>query len=244
VTAPADVAVLVLHEVGDAGGERWRVALEDAGWPGPVLAPDLPGHGGEPPPVGGSYEPMDGAYVAVRTPGGLPPSGPGPVVVGLGTSGWAAHVLALGGRASALVLVDGLGGPWTDPRTAIRAGRDWLRAIAADAAAVATPPPGQRDPRTAHGVPAHGSRRLVERAAAATPVPALVVESRRSPVDFGDAEALAASFAAGAQAVRVAEPDPAAVAAIVVAWAARTVLPGPAVPGAPAPSPGMSNRPG
>ena len=37
------------------------------------------------------------------------------VVVGVGHNGAAAQVLALGGRAAGLVLVDGLGGPWLGP---------------------------------------------------------------------------------------------------------------------------------
>ncbi|MDQ1403301.1 MAG: hypothetical protein QOG03_1617, partial [Actinomycetota bacterium] len=48
-----ELPVLVLHDVGDErGGEPWRQALGTAGWSGPVLAPDLPGHAGAPPPIG------------------------------------------------------------------------------------------------------------------------------------------------------------------------------------------------
>jgi len=216
-----DRPALVLHEIGDpGGGGPWRAALEDAGWRGVVLAPDLPGHGAEPPPVGGNYELMDPAYAAVRALGAAGRGDDRPVVIGVGTSGWSAHVLALGGRASGLVLVDGLGGPWADPRTVIAGGRDWLRAIADDPAAVAPPPPGTLDPRAGHGVPPHGSRRLVERAAAATPVPTLLVESAGSPLARSDVDAVAALFPGVAGVVEVARPAPAAVAAaLVTAWA-------------------------
>ena len=54
--------VLVLHDAGEEGaGAPWRAALAEAGWPGPVLAPDLPGHGEAPAPCGGAYELMDAA---------------------------------------------------------------------------------------------------------------------------------------------------------------------------------------
>jgi pimeloyl-ACP methyl ester carboxylesterase len=168
---------LVLHEIGDPdGGAPWREALQAAGWDGPIVAPDLPGHAGTPPPPGGDYEMADAALFALPL---IPDEGDRPVVVGVGASGWPATLLALGGRASALVLVDGLGGPpWLDARARIAATRDWLRAIAADPDAVAPPPPGGRlDPRLRHGMPLHGSRRLAERTAQSMPVPVLILES-------------------------------------------------------------------
>jgi len=134
-----DTPVLVLHDAGDVGGGGpWRIALTEAAWTGPVLAPDLPGHGGAPAPSGGAYEPADAvlhvlAHVA-------PDGGPRPVVVGVGVHGWAAQLLALGGRSSGLVLVDGLGGPWMGPVEATDRVRRWLRAISDDPDAVGPPP--------------------------------------------------------------------------------------------------------
>ncbi len=211
-------AVLVVHDVGDPdGGERWQVALEDAGWSGTVRAPDLPGHGRAPVPVGGSYELTDPVLSLLPlVPAGDPEQ---PVVLGVGTNGWCASVLALGGRASALVLVDGLGGPWRSSSDAMAAERVRVRGIADDPLAVAPPPSSGLDPRLRHGVSPLGNRDVAERAAAATTVPVLLVESPASPVDREERDALAARYPAGAVVVEVATAEPEAVAAAVVEWA-------------------------
>ena len=214
-----DRPVLVLHDVGDAGGGGpWREALADAGWTGTILAPDLPGHVGAPPPEGGQHESADAAFVAVRTLAAAGVERGTPVVVGVGVNGWSAQLHGLGGRASAVVLVDGLGGPWVTVREEVLAGRDRLRAIAADPEAVAPMPPGAPlDPRLRHGVPPHGSRRMAFEAAARMPVPVLTVESAASGTPPEDAEAIAAAMGL---LVRLpdAGPTPAAVAQAIVDW--------------------------
>jgi hypothetical protein len=207
--------LLVLHDVGEAGGGApWRSAFVAAGWaPERVVAPDLPGHAGCAPPVGGGYDAADAAFAAAP----LLPAEPG-VIVGVGTNGWVAEVFALGGKASALVLVDGLGGPWRDPYAAIAAGVEWLRSVAADPDAIAPPPPGAAlDPRLRHPVPAMSSRRAAVKMASAVPVPVLLVESPRSQVAPDDADELAALFPHLIDVVRVAERDPAVVAHSVTA---------------------------
>jgi hypothetical protein len=209
--------VLVLHDVGDPdGGARWRDALAGAGWPGRVQAPDLPGHGSAPAPVGGTYELTD-ALLAVLPD--VPADGDRPVVLGVGTNGWCASVLALGGRASALVLVDGLGGPFVEPAEAMARERERLRRLADDPAAVGPPPATGLDPRLRHGVSPLGNRPMAERVAAATTVPVLVIETPASPVDAGDRAAVAGRFPAGATVVEVPAGDHDAVAAAVVDWA-------------------------
>lgn len=214
--------LFVLHDVGDAdGGARWQAALEEAGWSGAVRAPDLPGHGRAPAPLGGSYELTD-AVLAVL-PSLAADDGDRPVVLGVGTNGWSASILALGGRASALVLVDGLGGPYRPQAESMAAERLRLRAIADDPDAVAPPPPPGEglDPRLRHGVSPLGSRSMAERAAAATAVPVLLVESPGSPVDPEDRAAVAARYPAGATVAEVDGSAPELVAPAVVAWAAR-----------------------
>jgi pimeloyl-ACP methyl ester carboxylesterase len=220
VTSATDTgeALLVLHDIGDgAGGAPWRMAFDRAGWPGPVLAPDLPGHGGAPAPLDGVYELSDAALTAVRLFGEAGPGHEPPVVVGVGVNGWSAQVLALGNRAAGLVLVDGLNGPWADPATVIGSGRRWLRAIADDPAAVALAPTDGLDPRLRHGVAPHRDRRLAERAAAALPVPVLLVETAESPVTAADRDDIAARI----QTVTVLELEargPTAVAEHTVSW--------------------------
>ncbi|MEA3076075.1 MAG: hypothetical protein QOF60_983 [Actinomycetota bacterium] len=206
-------SVLVLHEIGDAaGGGPWRSALADEGWPADgVIAPDLPGHAGAPAPVGGGYDPADAAFFAAP----LLPGEPG-VVVGVGVNGWPAQVFALGGKASALVLVDGLGGPWLEPHQAIAAGTEWLRAVSADPAAVAPAPAGaDLDPRLRHPIPPMSSRSHAIRMAEAMPVPVLVVESPHSGLDPADADDLASRFPTLVGLLRLPDRGPASIVAAI-----------------------------
>lgn len=214
-----DHPLLVLHDVGDAGGGGpWAAAFVDAGWTGRVLAPDLPGHAGAPAPEGGNHEPGDGAFVAVRVLADAGIREGSVVALGAGVNGWTAQLLGLGGRAAGVVLVDGLGGPWTPIREQVLAGRDRQRAIADDPAAVAPMPAGASlDPRLAHGLPTHGSRRMAFEAAAVMPVPVVVVETPASGTPADDADALVAAMRAGGVLVRVSDGAPATIAGAVVA---------------------------
>lgn len=217
MSAPGATPVLVLHDVADpAGGAPWEAAFEAGGWPGPVVAPDLPGHGRRPAPTGGSYELADAAFAAVRALADAAPADP-PVVVGVGLHGWAAEILALGGRAAGLVLVDGLHGPWVDPATAVEAGRRWLRSVAADPAALAAAPAGHLDPRLEHRLVPHGDRRLAERAAAGLTVPVLVIESAASPLAAAGRDEVVGRMA-DATVVELIAGDPTAVAGATSAW--------------------------
>jgi hypothetical protein len=212
------MTILVLHDVGGAGaagGEPWRQALIGVGWPADqVIAPDLPGHAGCPPPVGGGYDAGDAAFFTAS----LLPAESG-VVVGVGVNGWVAQVFALGGKASTLVLVDGLGGPWRSPREAIAASRDWLRAVADDPEAVAPAPPGtDLDPRLRHPIPSMGSRRSALRMASTMPVPTLLVESPRSRLGDDDVDEIAAAFPHLLGVAKVDEPTPEAVAAALAGY--------------------------
>ena len=224
MTRLIDGPILVLHAPGDPhGGRDWSPALESAGWSGPVLAPDLPGHGDTPPPVGGNYELADAAFAALtllvdsRRHDTAPVQVP-PVVVGVGAHGWAAQLLALGGRAAGLVLVDGLGAPWFDVAEGVRLDRTIMRAVADDPRALAPHPVGGTDPRLVHGPIPHGSRRLARHAAAATPTPTFLVESDGSATTATEAAELAALFPAGAELHRVPDGSPSAVAAAVLTW--------------------------
>ena len=206
-----DAPLVVLHDVGDAGGGRpWCDAFVDAGWRGEVLSPDLPGHAGAPPPEGGQHEPADSAYVVVPLLSrlGLPA-----VVVGVGVNGWTATLCGLAGKALAVVLVDGTGAPWITPTEAILRQRDWLRAIADDPDALAPAPAGAAlDPRLRYGLPHHGSRRLALRAAERLPVPLLLLESPASGLPPEDADLLG-------PVVRIDDTAPATVARAVLAAA-------------------------
>jgi hypothetical protein len=217
--------LLVLHALGDPeGGAPWAGAFRAAGWSGALHAPDLPGHAGREPPLGGGYHRADPSlFGALALAEGAVVSA---VVVGVGPSGWGAELLALGGRAVALVLVDGLGGPWLDAPAAVEAERAWVRGLADDPAALAPAPAGGRlDPRLGHGVPGQTDRGLALRAAAAMPVPVLVVETAApgpALLSPGETEEVVAAFPA-AEVVRLEGASPAAVADAVTRWAAVTL---------------------
>jgi len=178
-----EIPVLVLHDIGDeAGGGRWRAAFEQHAAHRRVLAPDLPGHGNEPPPVDGNYEIADAALFAVRVLHEQPDM-PAPVVVGVGMHGWAALTLALGGRASGLVLVDALEVPTRTPQEWAAELAAWMRALADDPAAMAPPPErSQLDPRLRHRPLPMNGRELFDRGLATLRVPWLTITEREPDV--------------------------------------------------------------
>ncbi len=208
--------ILFLHDIGDAGGGRpWAQAFRAAGWNGDVLAPDLPGHAGAPPPEGGQYEASDAAFLSVPM---LARIGEPVVAVGVGANGWNAWLCGLGGKASAVVLVDGTGAPWRTPLEAVTFQRSRLRALFDDDDAMAPMPAGSSlDPRLRHGMPGpHGSRKLALRAASRLPVPLVLLESPASACPASDAEEIAAAAPIGGRVIRVDEVSPGAVASAVV----------------------------
>lgn len=216
---PGETGMVVLHDIGDAAGRRtWTAALEGAGWPGDVVVAALPGHGDAPAPVGGDYELPDAAVAGLRAVTSVAGDGR-PALVGVGANGWAAQLLALAGRISALVLVDGLGGPWAEPTDAIDRSRRWLRAVADDPDAVAPAPETGMDPRLRHGLVPHGSRGLAHKAAIAMPVPVLLIETPLSPIPADEADDLAGRFRCGATLVRMTTTDLDTVAGAIVGWA-------------------------
>ena len=208
--------LLALHDMGDeAAGAPWRAAFGD--WPGTVLAPDLPGHAGTPPPVGGCYELTDAVLFALRTFRDATVE-VADLIVGVGINGWAAQMLALGGRARGLVLVDGIGGPWRTPRESIAAGVAYLRAVADDPAALASPPPHGLDPRLRHGMGGQSSASFALKLAEAMPVPTLVVETPRSGLTRDERAPVVAAFTSEVRVVDLPDRDPRDVAAAVIEW--------------------------
>lgn len=202
--------LLVVHDLGVEGGAPWARAF--AAWDGAVDAPDLPGHGGAPPPVGGHHEVGDAVFALVDRLS--PEPGAEPVVVGVGKNGVVARTFALGGRSSALVLVDGLGGPWLDIEEANARLRDARREILSTPAALEPAAPGTTDVR-AELAPAFGDRAHARRMLGAVPVPTLVIETPSSPID--DAESVAAVIA-DHTVVRLGSDEPAVVAEAVTDW--------------------------
>jgi pimeloyl-ACP methyl ester carboxylesterase len=175
-------ALLVVHDVGDAkGGGRWS-ELVDA-WPGDALAPDLPGHGETPPPTGGHYKAGDAAIAALRAAeqAGITGAGAGDfVVLGHRWGGYAAEVIAAAGRASRLILVDGLGPPWCAIDELVADRHRWLREVFADPDAIA-PPTTAPDARLAHGYPSVWDRSFIRDLRRSISVPVLAVETPDSP---------------------------------------------------------------
>lgn len=211
-------AVVVLHGPGDAvGGAQWRGALEACGWS--AVGPTLAGHAGEPPPVGGTHDLADPAYRAAAALTDDQVSS-ARAVVGIGASGWSATVMAIAGVGTALVLVDGLGEPWSALEDRLARRRRRLRRMA-DVATGASPAP--QDP--APGLDASvawwpdpiGDRELVLTMVAALTVPALIV---RSPASESPDPEIVAAFGAGADVIEVADAAPSTVVPIVDVWLA------------------------
>jgi pimeloyl-ACP methyl ester carboxylesterase len=210
-------ALLFIHEVGDAAGAgRWRLLAE--GWSGRVLVPDLPGHGVTPPDEGAYYAPGDAALYGVRALRAEGLDRDPPVVAGHGWGGFAAELLAAAGRASALVLVDGLGGPWIGPAELMAVQHEWLREVVADAPALAPPPPDALDPRLRHGFPSIWERPFTEARRAAITVPVLALESPASPTPAGERAERVAAFGGNARWEPIVEVSPQAVLDAASAW--------------------------
>jgi len=202
--------LLVIHDAGDASAsERWQ-ALLDA-WPGPGLAPDLPGHGEAPPPEGATYAASDAALAASRALQDAGLHGTPTIVAGHGWGGFAAELLAAAGRAQALVLVDGLGGPWVDVDGLVADQHRWLGSVLADPEAM-DPPAAVPDPRLAHGFPTVWERSYITGLRAAVSVPVLAVETPASPTPAHERDDRLLDFAGGARVVECGDASGAAVA--------------------------------
>lgn len=230
--------VVVLHGPGDvAGGAGWRAAFETEGLA--AVVPTLPGHAGEPPPVGGTHDLAEPAYRAAVTLT-EDQAGSATAVMGVGASGWSATVMAVAGVGSALVLVDGLGDPWRPLGDRLARRRSRLREVADAVTGVApmpaAPGPGRDpgvagpgldpavvapglDPGVAWWPEPIGDRELVAEMVAALTVPALIVHS---PASERPDPALVGAFGAGATVVDVAEASPGVVAPLVASWLVGT----------------------
>jgi pimeloyl-ACP methyl ester carboxylesterase len=213
--------LLVLHAFGDEeGGAKWRAALDGGAWAGEWRCPDLRGHGRAPAPMGGFYEPTDPAMTGLReildTAWELRP-----VVVGVGESSFGAEVLALGGRAGALAVVDGLGAAWPESAdAAMRAEYTWLRAIASDPKACAPAPSGVSDPRIRHGYTPRNDEAYMARHRGAIRCPVLVIESPASPTPPLVVAERVETYGSGAALVQVDDATPMVVLEALRRWSA------------------------
>jgi pimeloyl-ACP methyl ester carboxylesterase len=203
-------ALLVIHDAGDPqAGSRWTELLE--AWPGPAVAPDLPGHGSSPPPTGASYAPGDAAFAADQALQAAGLTDGDVVVLGHGWGGFAAEFLAAAGRATRLVLVDGLGPPWCTVEELVADQQRWLRGALADPAALA--PPGDRrpDPRLQRGFWSIWEQGFIAGLRAAISVPVLAIESPDSPTPGAERDERLAAFPGPAERMDVAGDLPGAV---------------------------------
>jgi hypothetical protein len=168
--------LLVLHRLGDErGGAAWREALARRGWAGAWSAPDQPGHA-DAPWEADFYDPSHLVIAPLRHLHDTAWS-ERPIVVAVGVQSSAAELLALGGRAAGVVLVDQPAGPWPEEADDIqRAEYEWLRALADDPEAQAPAPPGRTDPRTRHGCAPRHDAEYSTRQRAAIAVPVLELE--------------------------------------------------------------------
>ena len=93
-----------------------------------------------------------------------------------------------------------------------------MRAVLADPAALAPPPPDALDPRLRHGFPSIWERAFTEARRRAITVPVLALESPASPTPAGERDPRVAAFGGDAHAEEIAEASPQAVSAALSAW--------------------------
>jgi hypothetical protein len=173
--------LLVLHRLGDErGGAAWRDALSTAGWSGPWSAPDQPGHAT----AAWEADYYEAAHLVIAPLRHLHETNwtERPLVIAEGVQATAAELLALGGRAAAIVLVDKPDGPWpADENENQRAEYAWLRVLADDPQSQAAAPYGRTDPRTRHGLTPRADRAWSARQRAAIAVPVLELDAASEP---------------------------------------------------------------
>jgi pimeloyl-ACP methyl ester carboxylesterase len=209
-----NTALLVIHDIGDPrAGSAWQELV--AAWPGAALAPDLPGHAETPPPTGGSYALADAAVYAWRAAEEAGVTNGDVVVLGHASGGFAAELLAAGGRASKLILVDGLGPGWGAFDEIVADQHRFLRALFADPKALAAPA-GVPDPRLAHPFSSIWEPGFIHDLRSSISVPVLAVETPSSPTPAGERAARLKDYAGPAEVV-----DVSAASAAVVAEALR-----------------------
>ena len=164
------MTVLVLHDLGAPdGGAAWRAAAP-RGW----VVLDLPGHGRQPAPRQGHYDPMAAVTLARWSLGDAAPSS---TVAGVGHNAHAALILAAGKGCGRVVVVDGLWGGMPTPAAAVAETYATIRAVVASGDATRPPAEGAVDPRAQHGYGVDVSEAFLRRFWGAVSVPVLVIET-------------------------------------------------------------------
>lgn len=184
--------IVVVHDVG-ANGAPWRDALR--GWNGDWVAPDLVIEGA-------SGDRTDVVWLLLEQMETWRDRDA--VIVGCGEHSLAAETFALAGWVGGLVLVDGLGGEWTDPEQQVAAQNVWLR--------TKLDHPGHAGYPEAWVEPFAGVIRANVRC------PVLLIETPASITPSDEIERRTQQFADGADVVRLATSDPEEVVAAVEAW--------------------------
>jgi hypothetical protein len=204
-------AAFVLHELGaEDAGAPWR-AVVPLGWD----APDLPGHGSTPAPRHGAYDPLGPVTLARWALGG---SG---LAVGVGQNAHGALILAAGGACDAVVIVDGLWGPWTSAEESVDEMYATIRHLLDDDGATVLPPATGLDPRTRHGYGVSVSRSFAEKFWGAVSCPVLAIETPASTTPPAERAERLGWFGGPTTLVELDSAEPAAVVAAVEGWRRR-----------------------
>jgi hypothetical protein len=147
---------------------------------------------------------------------------PGSLVVGVHGNALGALMLACGEAVEAVAIVDGLWGPW--PATAaerVDVMYDHIRAVLADPAATAAPPPHGLDPRGAHGYTIVATPRMIQRAWGCIERPTLVVETPQSPTPVGERGERLSWFGGPTTLLELDDGAPGAVLDAIAGWWGR-----------------------
>ena len=206
--------VVLLHDVGDPdGGAGWRSAA-----PPDWAIPDLPGHGSTPTLRTGHCDPMSAVAIARWTLGHRPPGTDASTLVGVGENAHPALVSAAGRDCDRIVIVDGLWGPWREPREEIDVYYAMMRAIAADPAATGPAPDSGLDPRASYGYGVMSSARFARLFWATIDQPLLAIETPRSITPHDERTERMGWFGGATTLVELDTADPTAVIDAIRAW--------------------------
>jgi hypothetical protein len=184
--------IVVVHDAGVTGAP-WRDALR--GWDGEWAAPDLVIKGA-------SGDRTDVVWLVLEQMETWRDRDA--VIVGCGEYALAAETFAFAGWVGGLVLVDGLGGEWSDPEQQIAAQNEWLRTKFHDPAHV--------------GYPQAWVEPFARVLRGEVRCPVLLIETPASITPPSEVEQRAQQFSRPAEVVRLEASDPMGVVAAIEAW--------------------------
>ena len=159
---------------------------------------------------------MVAATVARWELGGVPTERD--VVIGIGANAHCALICASGGVGDAVVIVNGLHGPWQPPRAQVDALYSTIRAIADDHGATAPAPHSGIDPRARHGYAMMSSAAFAQYFWGSINQPLLAIETPRSQTPHAERDSRLGYFGGKTTLVELDTDAPQSIVAAIETW--------------------------